>query len=177
MALETWRACPYNNNYQVSDFGRVRRATFSQNRKSKPGDLIEPQVAENGYAFVSLWNDGSCKRVSVHRLVALAFLGTPPLASYEVAHNDGRRLNNNLRNLRWCTRAENHADKKLHGTQQVGQKNGNSKLKQSDVVEILKHPISTNKSELARKYKVSPVTISRILTRQIWKHVNLKEIV
>lgn len=175
--VEEWRVCPFNENYQVSDFGRLRRATFSPNRKSKPGDIITPRIADNGYAFVGLWSDGKMSRHSVHRLVAYAFIGTPPTVSHEVAHNDGRRANNNLRNLRWATRAENHADKKEHGTDQVGARNGNSKLSESQVREILKHPVTTNKSELARKFGVSQVTISRILNREIWKHIDLKELV
>lgn len=174
---EEWRVCPLNDNYQVSSFGRVRRATFSPNRKSKPGDIIKPRIEESGYAFVNLWQGSETQRSSVHRLVALAFLGTPPTRSHEVAHGDGRRANNNVANLRWATRSENHADKALHGTEQHGANNGNSKLTEKQVREILQHPVTTNKSELARKYNVSQVTVSRILRREIWKHIDLKELV
>jgi flavin-binding protein dodecin len=173
---EEWRVCPYNDNYQVSSIGRVRRATFSPNRKSKPGDIIQPNIADNGYAFVGLWNDGQMSRHSVHRLVACAFLGMPPTKSHEVAHNDGVRAHNTVRNLRWATRKENHADKAEHGTQQHGENNGHSKLTASQVREILQHPITCNRSALARKYGVSHPTITRIIKREIWKHVDLKEI-
>jgi len=173
---EEWRVCPSNENYQVSSFGRVRRATFSENRKSKPGDIIKQQIANNGYAFVGLWSDGEMRRKSVHRLVAYAFLGTAPTASHEVAHKDGRRSNNNVANVRWATRKDNHADKRLHGTSQHGERNGNGKLTAGQVKEILQHPVSTNKSALARKYGVSQVTIGRILRREIWKHIDLKEL-
>lgn len=173
---EEWRVCPFNDNYQVSSMGRVRRATFSPNRKSKPGDIIQGQIADNGYVFVGLWDDGNMSRHSVHRLVALAFHGTPPTKSHEVAHNDGRRANNVAANLRWATRSDNHADKAAHGTEQCGEANGHSKLTASQVREILSHPMTCNRSELARRYGVSQVTITRILRRELWKHVELREI-
>lgn len=173
---EEWRVCPFNDNYQVSNFGRVRRATFSPNRKSKPGDIIKGQLGENGYFFVNLWENDGCTRHAIHRLVAFAFLGMPPTVSHEVAHGDGTRTNNLASNLRWATRSENHRDKELHGTHQVGERNGHSKLTSEQVREILAHPITCNRSELARRYGVSQVTVTRIIRREIWKHVDLKEI-
>lgn len=173
---EEWRVCPTNENYQVSSKGRVRRATFSPNRKSKPGDFIKPQVDKKGRPFVGLWKDGKMARMPVSRLVAFAFLGTPPTISHEVAHNNGDPLNNEVENLRWATRKENHADKILHGTQQHGDANGHSKLTTAQVKEILSHPPDVNRSALAREYGVSQVTVSRILRRELWKHVNLEEI-
>lgn len=173
---EEWRVCPFNDQYQVSDEGRIRRATFSPNRKSKPGDLIKPSIYSQGYPTVMLWRDGKASRHLVHRLVAFAFLGTPPTVSHEIAHNDGVRSNSRKDNLRWATRAENHADKALHGTAQVGSVNGNSKLTTEQVKEILQHPITANRSELARRFGVSQVTVSRIMRGEMWKHLNLKEL-
>lgn len=175
--MEEWRVCPFNDNYQVSSEGRVRRATFSSNRKSKPGDIIKLAVEENGYSYVNLWRDGKTSRHAVHRLVATAFHGTPPTISHEVAHGDGVRSNNTKGNLRWATRSENHADKHLHGTQQHGDANGNSKLTINQVKEILTYPYDCNRAELARKYGVSHVTVSRILRRELWKHVDTRELV
>lgn len=173
---EEWRVCPFNDNYQVSNFGRVRRATFSPNRKSKPGDIMKGQLGENGYLFICLSADSRSTRHTIHRIVALAFLGMPPTISHEVAHSDGVRTNNLASNLRWATRSENHRDKERHGTQQVGERNGHSKLTSAQVREILAHPITCNRSELARRYGVSQVTITRIIRREMWKHVDLKEI-
>lgn len=173
---EQWRVCPFNDNYQVSNIGHVRRATFSPNRKSKPGDIIKPQADPKGYMFVTLWRDAVCERHSVHRLVAFAFLGMPPTKGHEVAHNDGNPGHNADTNLRWATRSENHADKALHGTQQHGEANGHSKLTEAQVRDILNHPITCNRSALARKHGVSHVTVTRIIRRELWKHIDLKEI-
>lgn len=175
--MEEWRVCPFNSNYQISSEGRIRRATFSPNRKGKPGDIIKPSIYTNGYPSVMLWQDGKARRHLVHKLVAMAFHGMPPTTSHEVAHGDGDRANNHKDNLRWATRKENHADKALHGTQQHGDANGNSKLSVAQVKEILSHPIDVNRSALARRYGVSQVTVSRIMRREIWKHVDTREIV
>lgn len=175
--MEEWRVCPFNDNYQISSEGAIRRATFSPNRKSKPGDIIKASIGENGYLYVNLWKDGKTSRHVVHRLVTIAFHGMPPTVSHEVAHGDGARSNNRKDNLRWATRSENHADKQLHGTQQHGDANGNSKLTIGQVKEILSHPADSNRSELARRYGVSQVTVSRILRRELWKHVDTRELI
>lgn len=173
---EEWRVCPFNDNYQVSNRGRIRRATFSQNRKSKPGDIIKPAISNQGYYTVALWENGVSKRYQVHRLVAYAFLGYPPQKSYEVAHNDGDRKNPSASNLRWATRSENHSDKHIHGTNQNGERNNNSKLTVEQVMDILSYPPGYNKSEIARKHGIKPITASRIIRRMLWKHVTLEEI-
>lgn len=171
-----WRVCPGFENYQVSENGDIRRATFTPNRKGKPGDIIQHSVSNNGYARVALWEDAVSRRVSVHRLVAFAFIGTPPTRSHEVAHNDGNRLNNHYTNLRWATRSENHADKKAHGTWQGGGNNGNGKLTENAVFEILQRlRAGARRSALAREYGVSYTTIWSIESRRTWKHVGVKE--
>lgn len=175
--MEEWRVCPFNDNYQVSSEGRIRRATFSPNRKGKPGDIIKTSLSTTGYPSVALWKNGKSERHLVHKLVALAFHGTPPTISHEVAHGDGIRTHNSKGNLRWATRSENHADKALHGTTQHGDANGNSKLTISQVKEILSHPLDANRSELARRFGVSQVTVSRIMRRELWKHVDTRELV
>lgn len=43
----------------------------------------------------------------VHRLVANAFLEKNINTNLTVNHKDGNRLNNNVKNLEWVTRAEN----------------------------------------------------------------------
>lgn len=105
---EEWRdAFGFEGIYQVSNEGRVRRVLAS--RGTRPG-IIKPQAnPRNGYLTVSLSRENKKKRISVHRLVALAFLGPQPEGK-EVCHNDDDRNNNHASNLRWDTHSQNHFD-------------------------------------------------------------------
>ncbi len=60
--------------------------------------------------------DGFYRMRYVHQLVLEAFVGPCP-SGLECRHLDGNPDNNQLENLRWGTRLENMADKKLHGTE------------------------------------------------------------
>lgn len=58
----------------------------------------------NQYVYVKLKDTW----LSIHKLVARAFLENPENKT-DVDHIDGNKSNNNVNNLRWCTRAENLA--------------------------------------------------------------------
>lgn len=99
---EEWRNIPGHDKYQVSNEGRVR--SLKTNR-------ILSSCSCNGYRQVGLYSDGKQKTITIHRLVALAFLGDRPMGidgrRNEVNHKDGDRANNRLSNLEYVTRAEN----------------------------------------------------------------------
>ena len=65
--------------------------------------------------MICLHRNGDRHSASVHRLVAMAFLGEPPSDKVEVNHKDGNKENNAIGNLEWVTRSENmkHAIAKL----------------------------------------------------------------
>lgn len=118
---EQW--CPvvgYENEYEVSDQGRVRsmaRVFYQLSRWGslypyrKAGQLLKPGLTSVGYPSVSLCG----KTHLVHRLVAAAFIGPCP-ARCEVRHKDGTRINNHVSNLEYGTRKENVADARRHKT-------------------------------------------------------------
>lgn len=68
-----------------------------------------------GYPSVRILRNGKRTRVCVHVLMALEYLGPRPSPSHEVRHLDGNKLNNNIFNLAWGTRADNAADRERHG--------------------------------------------------------------
>lgn len=93
--------------YEVSSLGEVRNA--------KTQRVLKPGTQEYGHQYVMLSNSGKRKKRYIHRLVLLAFVGTP-LEGQEALHIDGDATNNQLENLRWGTRQENALDLVTHGT-------------------------------------------------------------
>jgi len=61
---------------------------------------------EQGYHRVTLSNPERRIKLYVHRLVAITFIGLPE-DQLEVHHINGRRYDNNYKNLEWVTRQEN----------------------------------------------------------------------
>lgn len=84
--------------YQVSNMGNV---------KSVRNNKILSQTNHNGgYKLVSISIDGNHKELTVHRLVALAFIPNPN-GCRDVNHKDGNKANNSVENLEWVSHSEN----------------------------------------------------------------------
>jgi len=62
-----------------------------------------------GYMTVQLWHKNKRKCKEVHRLLALHFLVK---TGDVVDHIDGNPMNNNISNLRWCSRSQNSMNSK-----------------------------------------------------------------
>jgi|TARA_R110000787_G_scaffold112665_1_gene221583 hypothetical protein len=91
----------YNERWiRVFKCGKVIVGAPKSKKKTKP--RIAKTFLTRGYKIVSI-SGVHCK---VHRLVALAFLGTCPTGN-EVHHIDGDRVNNKLENLEYVTRSGN----------------------------------------------------------------------
>lgn len=99
-------------NINVNDF---RATGFDGYLVNANGDVIsiknkEPKLLNqwerHGYKRVSLWENGEKFNVSVHRLVATAFLDNPN-GYEEINHKDENKSNNNVNNLEWCTHTYN----------------------------------------------------------------------
>lgn len=58
-----------------------------------------------GYRVVGL---GKCDQQAVHRLVALTYL-PKVLGRSQINHKNGKKSDNRVENLEWCTQAENNA--------------------------------------------------------------------
>lgn len=118
MSAETWAPIPnWDGLYEASSLGRIRsldRIT-SRGARSK-GRILRPGSNPKGYLIYVLCREGVRSGHSGHALVASAFLGPRP-DGMQVAHGDGMKTNNAISNLRYATRLENAADKKLHGTE------------------------------------------------------------
>lgn len=174
---EEWRTILGWHDYEVSDLGRVRRLT--SRTCAKAGAILRQcwrggRAKSKGYLAVDLSCPGMQKKTaSVHVLVAEAFLGSRP-EGYFPNHIDGNRANNLACNLEWITQSANvkHAyDLGLADAR--GEKNGQAKLMEADVVEIRRAYLGLRgeQAELGRRFGVHASTIRDIVSRRTWPHL------
>lgn len=115
--MEEWRDIKgYEGLYQVSNFGRVKALdrvihTLRHNKyydRVIPEHIMSNTLNNKGYFKVALTNgSGTKKNISVHRLVAEAFIPN----TYNkpcINHKDENKTNNKVENLEWCTVWENN---------------------------------------------------------------------
>jgi hypothetical protein len=134
--------------------------------------------ADNKYLVVDLNSGGNRKTVSVHRVVAEAFIPNPNNLPC-VNHKDGNKDNNCSDNLEWCTYSENNYHAFRTGLKNIpsGTKNKNSKLSYDDVVAIKKCLILGDPEygtrPLSRKYGVDHNVILDIYHNRKYQDVHI----
>jgi hypothetical protein len=166
-----WRVVYGWPNYEVSDYGNVRRAVPASG--TAVGLILRPNMRK-GYLSYRLYSHQNGTHVSAHVLVCAAFHGPRPSTKHEVAHWDGARTNCWKGNLRWATGLKNAADRERHGRTARGAANGFARLTEAAVAMIKgnirngRHGVLTM---LAREHAVSLSTIHDIKVGRTWKHV------
>jgi DNA-binding XRE family transcriptional regulator len=161
---EIWKTIDGWSNYEVSDFGRVRRG----------GRLLGGHTS-HGYCRVYLCDGGRrrCTRFA-HSLVAETFLGPCP-PGHQVNHINGNKADNRVGNLEYVTPAENtrHAIKRL-GKTRHGEKGSKAILTEAQVREIYRRVVAReSQAVLAAEFGVQRVTINQIIKGRNWRHLNL----
>jgi hypothetical protein len=132
---------------------------------------IKERLDRNGYSRVDLYRPEGRVTKKVSHLILETFIGPRP-DGMEACHDNGRRSDNRLANLRWDTHSGNVADKKLHGTSQVGMKNGLSKLTDQQVIQIRESAaMGASFRALAMRHGVDERNIARIVRRKRWQHL------
>lgn len=123
----------YENIYQVSNLGNVKRLSYKKYNKLTNGysiykeRILKAQINRWGYKFVSLCKSSKVTIKQVHKLVAQTFIKNNHNYSC-VNHKDGNKLNNNVDNLEWCTFKYN-----IQHAYQNGLMNNCKKVKQYDL--------------------------------------------
>ena len=99
---EEWKdIVGYENLYKVSNFGNV------MSFKRKQPHLLRPGKSIFGYLYVILIdNNKSRKVITIHRLVAKAFIENPKNLPC-INHKDECKTNNKASNLEWCDQLYN----------------------------------------------------------------------
>ena len=132
---EVWKNITgFESRYEVSDLGRVRSLDrHSKHNTSKTGfilqkgQMLKPYISKKGYLKVDLGDGfGKRKSVSVHRLVAIAFIDNP-MNYDQVNHMDGVKTNNHIDNLEWCNNSENQLHAYANGLNVRSDKSGKPK--------------------------------------------------
>ena len=163
--IETWKRIN-ETDYEVSSFGLVRHI--------KNG-IKKINIHKNGYASVSIWSKGKEKRLLVHRLVAMSFIGE--IKDLEVNHKDFNKLNNSVDNLEIVTSAQNikHAKdgKRFKGNKLIsGEKNPSAKLTIEEVLIIRKMKSNGSKyAEILSKFNIKKSQLTNIVYGKSWKNV------
>lgn len=169
---EEWRHVHgYEGFYSVSSWGRIRRESAACG--TWVGRILKPARGSIGYASVDLCRDGSVpEQLSVHRLVAIAFLGAGEPGEV-VNHLNGIRSDNRVTNLEWCTMSENafHAMEFL-GYDTKGSAHPMAKLREADIP-VIRALLGRGaaKADVALRFGVHSDTIHLIARRKTWRHV------
>jgi len=95
MNCEIWKIIPGYENYQVSNYGRVKST-----RK-----VLKANYRPTGYVHAQLTVDGKNKAIPIHRLVMKAFVG---ISNLDVDHINSIKDDNRLENLRYVTSRQNN---------------------------------------------------------------------
>lgn len=157
-----WIKIARNTNYSINEDGEVRNDIT--------GRIKNPFANKrNGYLSVDLYKDNKSKKVSIHRLVAEAFI--PNIENKAtVDHIDGNRKNNSVNNLRWATYSENNSRFGTIGVRsepivvkhyaEERKKRGGGHLAWLDVIETLEFE---SISETAKYFNCTTSNISQML--------------
>lgn len=109
---EVWKDIEIlKGTHQVSNKGRIRRFAhkrlFKGTESFHTGGLCSISIDAKGYpTFGYRLENGKCRVLKVHRVVAEAFIPNPENKP-QINHIDGNKQNNTVENLEWCTNSEN----------------------------------------------------------------------
>jgi hypothetical protein len=156
---EIWKDIKgYEGLYQVSNLGRVRSLDRYVRHKKigsirlLKGKIMSPTVSSStGYLVTTLYNKGKGKQVTIHRLVAEAFIPNP-IEKTEINHINGIRDDDRVENLEWVNRSENqlHAYKFLKRGYKLPTKEQRQKYIDTLSKEIIQYEVQIIIKEKAR---------------------------
>lgn len=137
---EEWKAVKgYEGIYEISSTGLLRTL--------KTGHIKSPSLGNNGYYYFNISKGNKQKRVTLHRLLANAFIPNPENKPC-IDHINTIKTDNRLENLRWCSCKEN-CNNPLSITHSSESHKGQTKTPES----IEKWKQSRNKWKRTRSYE------------------------
>lgn len=168
---EEWRwVVGYEGLYMVSDQGRV----FGLPKPTHYGHVLAKKTHASGYESVCLCRGNHKRYVSVHRIVAAAFVPNPN-GKPEVNHKNGIRSDNRASNLEWVTRSENerhayHVLGKSPNRPWAGKPRKSARLLSDEQVRMIRADVRPSR-DIGRLYGVSKTTILNVKNRKLYSEV------
>lgn len=196
--IEIWKIIEEYPDYKASNLGRIKSLKF---RKEK---ILEQCLDSRGYYIVSLCKNNKSKTKLVHLLVLESF-NRKLEKNECVHHINENCKDNNIDNLKIMNLSEhqsfhNYKEKSPHfgthrsnetklkisrknkgenhpffGVKRPGEKSGNHKLEEKEVVQInMLFKLGFKNKEISIIYNVSPETISSIKNKRSWNHIKME---
>lgn len=154
------------SRWQLRGAGKTRRCVLEDVWRHLRTDMNK----RTDHLRVSLFRDGKSYKRWIHHLVLVAFEGPRP-SGLECRHINGSPADNHLGNLKWGTKKENAADRKLHGTEQQGEIHYNSILSEIEVKEMREmHRQGSKVAHIARHFGRRWDTTWRAMHTS-WQHI------
>lgn len=166
-----WKVISEFPNYSVSNTGMVKSNYRVVSGILKQGKILSP-FPVRGYLRVTLQRGKKRRGVSIHRLVAEAFIPNSKRLP-QINHINGVKSNNHHKNLEWCTPKQNTCHAVMMGLvkpQNKGQDSPVSKLSDSEVREI-KKLLATGDTQknISQRFGVSQACVSDIKIGRTWR--------
>ncbi len=136
----------------------------------KTGEFLKPYPNSQGYMVVTLCVNQYKKLVTMHRLVAKAWIPNPENKP-EINHINSNRLDYSIENLEWCTHFENMLHAKKSGRMIEFSTKGKEYLSKSKWVLDLRTGIYyQNMKDAAKARDINPGTVRATIARGNFKH-------
>jgi hypothetical protein len=161
----------FEGKYEISSCGTVRSiARMAECGTRYVQERIISLSLVRGYLRAHLSKAGKTPLISVHRLVALTWLGTPPESAPQVNHKNGNKTDNRVENLEWVSCKENITHACNIGLRSSkGEANPKAKLNGKSIAEIrslAQQGQSTR--EIASNFGVGVICIQRVVSGRTW---------
>lgn len=163
------RDIPGFPRYRACSVGAII-STNTKYESSRKG--LKQYLSKTGYLQISVVVGHEKKRtVSVHNLIALAFIGPRP-DGMQINHKDGNKTNNRPENLEYVTPRQNIDHSKIMGLSPRGERSGRAKLTAEKVVEV-RRLVSSGMScrRVAKMMGVCPNAIGKVIKGESWTHI------
>jgi len=168
---EIWKDIVDFENYQISNFGRVKSFMISKRYKSSER-ILKNLYDKNGYVLVNLYTNKKNHTFRLHQLIGKHFINNPHNYT-QLNHLNGIKTDNSVENLEWVTAQENitHSIETGLRYKHRGSLHSSSILNEDKVREIRSLRGKYSQRIIGEMFGVERSTISNIFRNKTWNHV------